>query len=259
MLGVLHAGKKRKWLELRYQTKRLRQFYFQSAIALLPELLAHEANPADRRFETERDEWFGRFAVLHLDGASQRLGAILAEQDTEGWMFGSLPSAAPRDSKAFRDFESQYRHYQLAAQIDYCDKKLKKRSPAWKPETPAEQSAIFGTVALFCILGATVLHIIAAGAPEFVLPHAARPALNVGVLWLAVGVLAVRALEEGLRPHREVERYQQYRSALRTIELALDAASTPAEKIVAMKQLRPALVRGMVNFLKDNESAESVM
>jgi hypothetical protein len=260
VFGVLHAGAKRKWLELRYQTERLRQFHFQSAIALLPELLAQQTDPTSNRFTAQRDELFKRFSLLHLDvAAGDRLGAILRDADEEGWMFGDLPATPPADNAAFRAFEREYRHYRLAAQIDYCDKKLNRRQQASMPKTPAEQAITFGAIALFCILGATMLHVVTAGAPDSIIPHEVKRWLNVGVLWLAVAVLGVRALEEGLRPQREVERYRQYRSALRSIGARLDASDNPAEKIAAMKQLELISFEEMVNFLKDNDQARFVM
>lgn len=260
VFGLLHAGAKQKWLELRYQTERLRQFHFQSAIALLPELLAQQANPATNQFTSKRDELFRRFSVLHLDAAaSDRLSAILRDEDTKGWMFDALPDVQVADDAAFREFESTYRHYRLVAQIDYCDKKLNRRNQAVIPKTPAEQAIVFGGVAVFCILGATALHAVTAGVPDSVIPHEIKLLLNVGVLWLAVGVLAVRALEEGMRPQREVERYRQYRSALRSVEARLNATGSPAEKIAVMKQLEQVSYEEMVNFLKDHDEARFVM
>jgi hypothetical protein len=260
LFGLLHAGAKRKWLELRYQTERLRQFHHQSAIALLSELLTQQADPTSTVFTSQRDKWFKRFSELHLDAAAaDRLSAILREEDTEGWMFGDLPVSVPADSEAFREFERTYRHYRLAAQIDYCDKKLNLRNETWIPETPAEEALMYGAVALFCIVAATALHVVTAIFPDSVVPHEIKQWLNVVVLWFAVFVLGVRALEEGLRPQREVERYRQYRSALRAVELRMNAASTPAEKIGAMKQLEQVSFGEMVNFLKANDEARFVM
>lgn len=260
VFGVLHAGAKRRWLELRYQTERLRQFHFQSTLALLPELLAALRDPVNASFAELRGRSFQQFCGLHLDGASERLGALLRDDDDDsGWLFGDLPRALPGDSETFRDFEQIYRHYRLDGQIDFCDRKLNTREGLRIPRTVAEQAVSFGAIALFCILGATVLHIISAGLPATGLPHAAKPWLDVAVLWLAVAVLAVRALEEGLRPQREVERYRQYRSALRAVKTRLDTAATPAEKIAAMKQLEEVSFAEMVNFLQDNDHARFIM
>jgi hypothetical protein len=260
LFGLLHAGAKRKWLELRYQTERLRQFHFQSAIAFLPELLTQLTDPTSTAFVSQRDRWFERFCKLHLDdAAAERLSAILREDNEEPWMFDDLPVSAPADSEAFREFEHTYRHYRLAAQIDYCDKNLNVRNQTLIPRTPAEAALRFGAVAIFCILTATALHVVTAGFSDSIIPEAIKRWLNVAVLWFAVGVLAVRALEEGLRPQREVERYRQYRSALRAVESRMNAAVTPAEKIAAMKQLELVSFEEMVNFLKDSDQSRFVM
>ena len=260
LIGVLHAAPKRRWLKLRYQTERLRQFHFQSAIALLPDLLDAIKNPSNTRFASERDRLFGRFVPLNLnDAAADRLGAILREEDKDGWMFDKMPSGPLADDDAFTEFERSYKHYRLKGQIDYCDKKLRKRSLALVPETPAEQSSYFSTVAIFCIIGATLLHVITAGVPDDVISHHAKFWLNIGVVWLAVAVLAVRALEEGLRPHRETERYRQYRTALRSVEARLNAATTPSEKIAAMKELEQISFEEMTTFLREHDDAKFVM
>jgi hypothetical protein len=256
LVGVLHAAAKQRWLQFRYQTERLRQFHFQSAIALLPELLTEIESPGTDRFRSERDRWFPRFSSLHLGEASgARLGAILREEENEGWMFEGLPAASVADSDAFREFERSYRHHRLAAQIDYCDEKLNCRRFTLFPRTPAEQAVVFSTVAIFCIVGATALHVITAGLPESVLSHTGKLWLNGAVLWLAVAVLAIRALEEGLRPQREVERYQHYRSALRSLDKRLNASATPDQKIAAMKELEQVSFEEMATFLKQHDEA----
>ena len=260
LIGVLHATPKRRWLELRYQTERLRQFHFQSAIALLPELLGAIKHPSSDRFKSERKKLFERFTPFHLnEAAADRLGAILREEDKDGWMFDKMPTDPIPGDAAFAEFERSYKFYRLAGQIDYCDKKLRKRKLVLLPITPAEQSSYFGTVAIFCIVGATLLHVVTAGLPDAVISHGAKISLNVGVLWLAVAVLAVRAFEEGLRPHRETERYRQYRAALRSVETRLNAAETPLEKIAAMKELEQISFEEMTNFLKEHDEAKFVM
>jgi hypothetical protein len=259
LFGLLYARTKRRWLEHRYQTERLRQFHFQSAIALLPELLSQKADPANDGFTRHRADLFKRFSTLHLDAAAgERLNSILEDEEAKGWMFGDLPTASIVDNEEFRSFERDYRHYRLAAQIDYCDKKIGRRRQFLIPQTVAEQAFCFSTLAISFILGATVLHIIAALVPHEGVGHGAKW-LHVGVLWLAVGVLALRALEEGLRPQRETERYRNYKSALLSVEERLNASVTPSEKIAAMKQLERISFEEMANFLKDHDEARFVM
>lgn len=71
--------------------------------------------------------------------------------------------------------------------------------------------------------------------------------------------LALRTLEEGLQPHREVERYRQYGSALRIIRDRFKRADNAKEKMQALKELEGLSYWEMVSFLKSGEEAKFVM
>ena len=49
--------------------------------------------------------------------------------------------------------------------------------------------------------------------------------------------LAFRALQEGLQPEREIERYRHYRAGIRAIRDRFDQASSPAEKFEVMQEM----------------------
>jgi hypothetical protein len=66
-MGVLSAGRKRRWLHYRLMTERLRQFHFQTLVLRLPQILASlKDDAAKAKFLSERALWFesfkGRFA-----------------------------------------------------------------------------------------------------------------------------------------------------------------------------------------------------
>jgi hypothetical protein len=94
---------------------------------------------------------------------------------------------------------------------------------------------------------------------KFVLKPRFDPSLECEVVWRKGEVLGVRALEEGLRPQREFERYRQYKSALRSIEPRLKVDGLPSERIAAMIQLEQISFEEMVNFLKDHDESRYVM
>jgi hypothetical protein len=60
---------------------------------------------------------------------------------------------------------------------------------------------------------------------------------NVAIIVIAVGALSARAFQQGLQPKREIERYQQYQSAVRAAMKQFDEADTPTQKIMVMRQI----------------------
>ena len=57
------------------------------------------------------------------------------------------------------------------------------------------------------------------------------------IIWLALAALAIRAIEQGLQPEREIERYQQYRSGVRAILERYDNAVSQKAKIEIMREM----------------------
>ena len=79
------------------------------------------------------------------------------------------------------------------------------------------------------------------------------------IIWLALAALATRAIEQGLQREREIERYQQYRSAVRAILERYDEAPTQRSKLAIMRELERLAFDEMRNFLITNERSSFVM
>jgi hypothetical protein len=97
-----------------------------------------------------------------------------------------------------------------------------------------------------------------------VLPHSIwscfhSPGAIVVIIWLALAALATRAIEQGLQPEREIERYQQYRSAIRAILERYDQAPFQTAKIEIMRDMERLAFDEMRNFLITNERSRFVM
>src|SRR5262249_13968317 len=90
-------------------------------------------------------------------------------------------------------------------------------------------------------------------------PLGASDSISVITIWIALAALAVPALEQGLRPEREVERYQQYRSAVRAILDRFDDSESQAEKIQIMEEMERLCFDELRNFLITNERARFVL
>ena len=75
---------------------------------------------------------------------------------------------------------------------------------------------------------------------------------------MVIGILAVRTLEEGLQPAREVERYTRYRSSLMSLLGRFDRATSPKDKLRIMHEVERTSYQEMRQFLKTNYEARYV-
>ena len=91
------------------------------------------------------------------------------------------------------------------------------------------------------------------------LEPAHSPMLHFLTLAAAVVALAVRTLEEGLKPEREIERYTRYRSAIRGIRERFDTGRTHEEKLEAMLEMEQLASEEMGDFLRTHHHARFVM
>ena len=86
---------------------------------------------------------------------------------------------------------------------------------------------------------------------EFLLPVGP----HVWVIWVAIAVLAVRGLQEGLQPEREVERYRHYGANVQAILDRFDRATSVAKKIDIMLEMERLSFDEFRNFLRSGHEA----
>ena len=123
---------------------------------------------------------------------------------------------------------------------------------------------MLSTVAFICIVLLCAIHVgvlIGVLMPEksFWAEFRFSELVSVIVIWFAIVALGVRAVEQGLQPEREIERYQQYLSAVRAILERFDNARSQSEKIRVMQEMERASFDEMRNFLMTNDRARFVM
>jgi hypothetical protein len=75
----------------------------------------------------------------------------------------------------------------------------------------------------------------------------------VAIIVIAVVALAARAFQQGLQPEREIERYQQYRSAVQGILEQFDESDLPSQKVMAMRRMERVAFDEMRTFLITND------
>lgn len=263
LFGVLFAKSKRQWLYGRLITERLRQLHFQVMIALAPELLAAARIGDWGAYHERRKLALDAFAADLMPRAGLVLDDLVSADDAEAvsehlcWLVetqdGGL-GAEPHLAELFR----AYRRLRLARQIDFCRLKLRSDHRIFT-DAPKAQSARFTSLTIVCILALLGIHIalVLSLFPGWYVTVGAVAHLL--VVWLAIAVLALRTLEEGLQPKREIERYRNYKSALENIAQRFDRAGDAAARFSAMRELEELAFDEMVNFLKSNTEAKFIM
>jgi hypothetical protein len=128
--------------------------------------------------------------------------------------------------------------------------------------TPRRQLAVISGAIFALIVLLVMMHVGILGAalfPTSMVPAFHSPDTTVIIIWLALAALAIRSIEQGLQPEREIERYQQYRSGVRAILERYDNALTQNAKVEIMREMERLAFEEMRYFLVTNERSRFVM
>jgi hypothetical protein len=263
-MGVLHASRKREWLQERLTTESLRQFHFKSLVFHLPEILLSIGDPAVRiQLLFDRDRSFEAL-MANLEG---RPGTILTKILRDGDDGFEIPVSRPADvasaleSKELAPLFDAYQKLRIEHQESYALTKLNDDNSVFS-KYPKRQSEVFSLISLLSIVGLFVIHfgvVLSTLLPSMVTPAFRSDIATVGVIWLAVGALGIRALEAGFQPEREVERYQAYRSAVSAILRRYKADGSGIEKHRVMMEMEQLSFDEMRNFLITNNRSRFVI
>ena len=260
--GVMFRKSKSAWLCRRLMTERLRQFHFQTLVCRLPEIIASSAGaPAVQHYLDQRAGWFAQFRRCFDDCQPDELQKILDSSETVDFWLHPLPEKTtnePAPQLASQIFVA-YRDLRIMHQLGYANERLR-QSKTIVPSSPRSQAALFSNASLLCISALFVIHgVISVATPfgwrEIVYSHWT----HLAAIWIAIGALAIRALEEGLKPDREIERYQHYQFAVRAIRDRYDAAKSWHEKIEIMKEMERLSYDEMCDFLKTHIKARFIL
>ena len=85
------------------------------------------------------------------------------------------------------------------------------------------------------------------------------PGMQTFGILAAMSVLALRVLEDGLRPRSEVARLRSYRGEVEELFRKFKAAAEPSAKLALMERLEELSYRELRDFLAQQEEASFVM
>jgi hypothetical protein len=275
--GVLFGSRKQQWLHNRFMGERIRQFHFQSLITQLPQIVAlskaraDNAEEAKLQFESARNLLLVKFQSEfdgNIDGQFGRVIGPYGEADC--WLHKSEKFAIAEGSRELDDFFRAYRHLRIQHQLGYSSYKLQKDHKIFSG-MPLRQAEVLENISKVGIAWLFMIHIFVLVIVLFsfgiVFGHklgwfggslgltvddgveAVSIIFGLAIIVIAIVALSARAFQEGLQPEREIERYQQYRSSVQSILEQFDAADSPSQKIMVMRQMERVAFDEMRNFL----------
>mgnify|MGYP003386782849 CR=1 FL=1 len=256
--GTLFSGRARRWLQQRMAAERLRQFHFQWLVARAPEIAAAAGNSvAQEALIARRSAEFAAFRrdfVAHLE--AEYSASVVEEDAPDCWLFPESEHAKSNIQADMVVLFTAFERLRLKPQLQYTAYRLHGDGRSF---SPARQAAFFSGVALSCVFIVFVLHGVALVGAMQTVAWTIEPFVHTFAIWAAIVALAIRTLEEGLGPHRELERLREYRSAVRLISERMTTAEAPAAKLAAMREMEEVAYEEMINFLKSNAEAHFLM
>jgi hypothetical protein len=266
-VGSLGMGPwKKRWLESRFMTERLRQWHFQLLLHRADEidaLVTVQTPEAIREFEERRRQRLDAFLFDHEGKLDSRMDALAHDPDlSHDWLHD--PSAPYRDdSPALPELFEVYRHLRFRHQYDYVTHKLSHASDRvfWRfLKLPLHrQRSILGGLSSFCFVAALLCAI------ALIVNHATarNDAVNqllapIASVIAIIGV-AVRTIQEGLGITEDIERYQDYRGKVRRALLQFETAKDPKTRLQLMAELELAVVDELKSFLRTHGRSRFAM
>ena len=255
---------KQRWLESRFMTERLRQWHFQMWLRRGREIDMSVSDPkAIAAFQSHRMLWLDEFLKSHeghLDAKLESLTSELGDADT--WLHDP-PTAYGNKSKVLPHIFQAYEQLRLNHQYSYAVYKLRRADdkPIWRflkwpairqASVLSNMSSVGLTVALVCSAVLICTHAFGIGADI-------EPAFRMGAIVSALVGLALRTLQEGLAPEKEIERYNDYRGRIAQLRNRFQETRDQNELLHIMEELERAAFDELRGFLRTHQHAKFLL
>lgn len=258
VFGLRNTSQRRRWLEARWKTEMLRLFHFQYIAARVPEIEAAAGREhLQLDYRARRKEAFDSLLAVMAKTVTvdDGLKKTVEPGAPEPFVFISRQLPAGGVTSAANDLFAAWLALRLDWQLAYCEAKLVHRSTKghWSPR---QQERAFSLISWTCIAIVVLAHsVLAAG--EFAHKKISWP--EPVVIWTALIALAVRALEDGLKPQREVERYEHYRASILVSRERFLAAPDIQTKLEVMRNFEQVSLEEMRTFLRTHANARFLL
>jgi hypothetical protein len=262
--GLWIGDWKRRWLESRLMTERLRQWHFQILLRRGHEVESSCKNPgAAAEFEKARAQWLNDFLNAYEGKLDSKL-ELLANEPThvETWLHNPATHYSG-NSQVLRHVFVAYERLRFDHQRDYAIYKLKKSTdkPFWEfLKWPATlQLAALSGVSSFCFICALVCSAILVYDHAFGIPENVETYVITGAIVIALIGAALRAIQEGLALDKDIERYNDYRGRTSQLCDRFEHTTESKERLHLMEELELASVDEMKGFLRTHHNARFVL
>lgn len=270
LLGLLGNSPRKKWLLHRFEAERIRQFHFQYISAHFTTILDSVGDEAKMAaYQRAREAAFEAFYAQNIKKSDIAFEKIIHADESNSIV--SLVTAEPIPATLSPDTKDPafdiWKALRIDWQANYCRYKLRGEDlkshqlGAWTLNSLHGQHRVFGTLAWLSIGIIVLLHFahIADLVLGSVIPMPNATIMHVGIVWSAMVALTIRALESGFQPHRELERYEQYRARTRALEEEFKKSESAAVRINMMQSFETISTEEMRIFLKTYERAIFVL
>ncbi|HEY1631408.1 MAG TPA: hypothetical protein VGF56_08830 [Rhizomicrobium sp.] len=257
-LGLRSAAHKAKWLENRLVTERLRHLHFRLLIVLAPAILDAAESGDWTHFEANRAAALGAFEQDVIKRKESELEAIIeacADPPPANLDENIKPACFDKPNGAL--LLKAYRNLRIVRQLQFADYKLLKKGGLFSPFART-QASVLSVVGYICIFLLLALHISFAFLSTLGVSAESLELLDVVAIWTAFIALALRTIEEGLKPRAEVERYRHYQATVKRILEQFDRSDLDG-KLSAAVALEHASFDEMAIFLRSNSEARFTM
>jgi len=263
--GSLWVGPWRKrWLESRFMTERLRQWHFQLLVRKGNEiegLLGQPSPAAVDKFKNERKKWFDNFLHEYEGKLGSRMDSLASDPDfSSDWLH--KPTSFTDDG-VFNDVVDVYSRLRFNHQYDYSTYKLSASTdrPFWlflKWPLLRQESAI-RTAVSFCFVTALLCSVAVIMNRYFAFRPSLNPSLGSATLAIAIIAISLRTIQEGLGITKDIERYRDYRGKVRRLLLCFEEATDQHKKLRLMEEMELAGVDELRGFLRAHGEATFIL
>jgi hypothetical protein len=264
--GSLWLGPWRKrWLEGRFMTERLRQWHFQLLVCKGSEieaLLNQRTSKSLEDFRSSRKIWFDDFLHEYAGKLDSRMDSLTSDPDfASDWLHRR--TAYSHDSSALKMVSDPYRRLRVNHQYDYATHKLSEATdhPFWqflKWPLLRQDSAIRAAVS-FCFVVALLSSVGIIINRYFDVRPGLDSYLGISALVTAILGIAFRTVQEGLGITRDIERYRDYRGKVRRILLFFEETEDLQQRIQLMQEMELMVVDELRGFLRTHRGATFIL
>lgn len=258
ILDWLILTARRKWLAHRFWSERLRQFYFQ--FLLQEYALAGHAIADDQSYRdliAKREKHFEQF---HQNQTDSRVIMDRVAKDNfnelvwvlEDW---KKPPASSQDIPGLDHMLKGLRVQRINKQLEFANKNLGDDIYSAPLRHRLLRGMTYGAIILTAVFALLAWASLVSGQP--VLRYEMRELLGLVAITSAIGVTS-KALNEGLRTHADIGRYENYHHALCRVKDEFIGGSQ-RKKINALIELERLSYIELRAFLIDHGAAQFVV